>query len=132
MPQTQTPLGSTMQVMGFMLAAPVPEPDRCELILRGLVEHVGMRTGGLKAQVWLYPTPDGCGGQGATVVQPLLESFAVFTGIDTWPCIGHWYLFLCTCRPVAIDFVSSFLTEELGFGLLASGEFRLSEAEKEP
>lgn len=62
-------------------------------LLVDCVVAMGMKTAG-EAAVWCYPTTEGKGGTGATICQPMVESFAV---IDTWPDHDGAYLHISSC-----------------------------------
>lgn len=49
--------------------------------------------------VWKYPI-DGKGGVGATIVQPLTESFLA---LDTWDQHDGAYLFICSCKAFSLN-----------------------------
>jgi hypothetical protein len=53
-----------------------------------------MKSDGLHKATWRYPA-FGAGGEGLTMVQPIVESFLAW---DTWSEHGGGYLFVVSCR----------------------------------
>jgi len=114
-------LGLTMYVSVYAVKS-CPPPDRMKKILKGLVEFIGMTTGGLLPQVWHYPW-EGLGGEGETLVfpflavQPLMESLSMGVGAvagDTWREHGGTYVIIASCRPYSAQKVCSYLGQEAG------------------
>jgi len=68
--------------------------DKWECFLVECGYAMNMTSAG-KASVWRYPTHDGKGGLGATICQPITESFLV---IDTWPDHDGAYLHISSCK----------------------------------
>jgi len=114
-------LGLTMYVSVFAVRA-CPPPDRMKKVLKGLVEYIGMTTGGLASQVWFYPW-ESMGGEGETTVlpfltvQPLMESLSMGVGAiagDTWREHGGSYIIIASCRSYNIQKVCAYLGKEAG------------------
>jgi hypothetical protein len=115
----KTVLGTEMHSAQVAVLGVISEQS-ARMLLKEMVALIGMQTGGLEPHVWRYPLPGGGGGQGETivqpvlVVQPLLESEAkIILGgsadADTWQELGGWYLILNSCRPFDINAVLRFL-----------------------
>jgi hypothetical protein len=106
----QQVLGDALHVTLLKLAGTLAPGDMA-LALRELVELVGMSAAGLAPMIWSYPLPDGAGGLGNTICQPLVESFVIS---DDWPDLGHTYLVLASCRPYSVKAVKEFLAGRIG------------------
>ncbi|MDD3580800.1 MAG: hypothetical protein PHW74_07255 [Desulfobacca sp.] len=94
----EKPLGTEMHQATFVAQGAFPLPIY-EDILEGLVNTIGMQippgeTGQPITKV--FPAEDGSGGNGVTVVQFLVESFAV---IDAWDDLDHFFVIINSCRP---------------------------------
>lgn len=120
-------LGMRLFVSGYALGGQAA-PARLAAILQQVVALVGMDTAGLPPQIWSYPLPDGRGGVGETICQPLVESFIV---ADTWPSLAHRgrplpkvYVVLASCRAYNSQAVAAFLAKEIG-PVLRMGSFEL-------
>lgn len=66
--------GSCMHVSAFALIGDVDE-QKCFLVDREIIDAIGMHLTGLSPTVWKFPTVDGKGGEGSTIVESLTESF---------------------------------------------------------
>jgi hypothetical protein len=132
MAQTEV-LGSCLYVTGFALAGRLTV-ERLKYVLQQTVVLLGMDTGGMKPMVWVYPLPNGRGGIGETVVQPLsspdwpitivqplVESFVV---ADAWPELEKTYVVLASCRPFNAMALATYLQREIG-RVLQQGSFEL-------
>jgi hypothetical protein len=120
-------LGANLRVAGWACAGQLP-PAGLAAFLARLVALIGMDTAGMAPQIWAYPLPDGRGGLGETICQPLVESFVV---ADTWPGLAHKgipvpkiYIVLASCRPFDLAAVAAYLGRELG-PVLRQGYFEL-------
>ena len=103
-------LGNSLYISGFALQGKLPV-EKAELILRQLVELIGMSTGEMEPKVWIYPLPVGQGGVGETICQPLLESFLIS---DSWPELDKVYIVLASCRFFSHDTVEDYLSKAIG------------------
>jgi len=91
---TQTPLlGTRLYSRGMVLCGRMTIP-RWKNFLVEAAEAMGMLPVA-EAAVWNYPTPGGCGGNGATIIQPITESFLA---LDVWTDHDGAYFFICSCR----------------------------------
>jgi hypothetical protein len=121
-------LGSHLHQSGFTCYGRFKGP-RLAHVLSSLVDFVGMDTAGMEATICEYPLPDGRGGVGVTVFQPLVESFVV---ADSWPDledsqgrpIPRAYICLGSCKRYNTEAVSAFLAKELG-PVIRQGYFEL-------
>jgi len=113
-------LGQHLYVSGYALSGK-PTAESMTHILNRLVNFIGMATGGMLPKVWAYPLPDGKGGKGETILQPLVESFIVSDG---WDDLDKTYVILGSCRPYNTSAVASFLAREIG-PVLKMGSFEL-------
>lgn len=115
-------LGERLRVAGFCCLGAVNSGHLTRLA-KQLVYLVGMDTAGMEPKVWSYPLPDGKGGVGQTVCQPLVESLLAF---DTWPVLSdpRIYVILASCKEFDMMEVEEFLTEEIG-KVVRSGYFEL-------
>jgi S-adenosylmethionine/arginine decarboxylase-like enzyme len=86
-------LGARMYFRGVALDGTLIETDWRAFLIAAASE-MGMSPVG-KAYAWHYPV-DGAGGNGATILQPITESFLA---LDTWPDHRGAYLFICSCKP---------------------------------
>jgi len=116
---TQT-LGTRLIVTGWRMAGRVA-PMRLTLVLNNLVVLAGMSTGGLKPKIWSYPTLEGKGGVGETIVQPLVESL-IFG--DAWKDHNVTYIILASCKEYDAQAIRDYLAQEIG-PVLRMGEFEL-------
>lgn len=114
-------LGLQMQVSVFAIRA-CPPPEQLQQVLKGLVEFIGMTTGGLEPQIWHYPYA-GLGGEGETLVlpfmtaQPLMESLSLGVGAiagDTWRDHGGSFIIVASCRPYSVQAICTYLGREAG------------------
>jgi len=110
-------LGTRLYVAGFALLGYRPPADMA-WVLQQVVALVGMQTGGLEPKVWSYPLPDGAGGLGETICQPLVESFIVS---DAWPELKvkgrkmrKTYVVMASCRQFNPQAVAAYLEKEVG------------------
>ncbi len=85
-------LGTRMHTQGFVLKGKM-DLGRWQHFLCCLAEAMGMSAVAHPA-LWQYPI-DGAGGYGATIVQPITESFLA---LDTWPDHDGAYLLICSCK----------------------------------
>jgi S-adenosylmethionine/arginine decarboxylase-like enzyme len=87
-------LGRRMHFQAFALRGRL-ENERWRVVLADATAAIDMANAGDAAE-WVYPLANGAGGQGATIVQPITESFLA---LDTWPDHDGAYLIVCSCRP---------------------------------
>jgi len=121
-----TTLGQNLKVSGYRIQSTASK-RRFKLILREIVNLIGMTPAG-NPKVWDFPWQPqfwrrlvawvigrkhlpGLGGVGWTIVQPLVESFAV---VDYWQAHGHWFLVIGSCRPYEARQVANFLRDNCG------------------
>lgn len=110
-----------MYVSGYALGGKRTSAEMTH-ILQQVVALIAMDTGGMEPKIWYYPLEDGIsGGQGETIIQPLVESFIVS---DSWAEIDKTYVILASCRPYDPRTVAGYLVKEIG-PLLRSGYFEL-------
>jgi hypothetical protein len=93
-PRVQPLLGRSMHQHSFVLVGALSIP-RWEGLLGAVTERIRMHPSGSPA-FWSYPTEEGLGGVGVTLVQPITDSFIA---LDTWPDHNGAYLVICSCRP---------------------------------
>jgi len=86
-----TRLGQRMHSAIFAVVGELPDEV---WFLRNLAERIGMQPEG-DAMVRTFPTPDGRGGFGRMVVQPMTESFLAFDGYSQ---VGGGYLIVHSCK----------------------------------
>ena len=86
-------LGRVMYSRGIVLRGKMTAL-RWQRFLVEAAEAMGMAPVA-EAAVWRYPIA-GAGGNGATIIQPITESFLA---VDIWPDHDGAYLFVCSCRP---------------------------------
>lgn len=111
---SSTPLGRSMHFHSFALAGVLSTAQWHEL-LDETTQAIGM-TPHEPAMVWDYPTSDGAGGCGATIVRPITESFLA---VDAWPDHSGAYLIVCSCRQFDVHAVKHVLNK---WGLAIGGE----------
>jgi S-adenosylmethionine/arginine decarboxylase-like enzyme len=87
-------LGRSMHMHSFSLQGTSMPHENWRHLMNELVVAIGMRPVGAPAS-WHYPTEDGHGGFGTTMIQPIIQSFLA---VDTWPDHGAAYLIVCSCR----------------------------------
>jgi len=121
-----TTLGQNLKVSGYRIQSTASK-RRFKMILRDIVNLIGMTPAG-KVATWDFPWYSqfwrrllatiigrkhlpGLGGVGWTIVQPLVESFAV---VDYWQAHGHWFLVIGSCRPYEARQVANFLRDNCG------------------
>jgi len=80
----------------------------CKEINQKIVSAIKMNIDGLSPKTWEYPLDDGKGGEGITLVQPLVESFIAW---DTWPLLRGAYLFVVSCKEYNPDIIINILEE---------------------
>jgi hypothetical protein len=87
-------------------------PAETRRVVLGLIRLVGM-TPARSHPVDDYPLPDGTGGDGFSLFQPLVESYAV---ADVYYDRNETEILISTCKPerLGVDEVISFLGKELG------------------
>ena len=85
-------LGRRMYSQNIVLRGRLGNID-WRVLMRTCIEAMGMKPGGAAAS-WFYPTDDGKGGEGATICQPMTDSFMV---VDTWPDHDGAYLHISSC-----------------------------------
>ncbi len=122
-------LGLNLKVSGYVVKS-TANLREFRKILREVVELVGMISAG-KVKTWSFPWYSrfwyrlfarivwiitgkylpGAGGVGWTIVQPLVESFAV---IDYWREHGHWFLILASCNHYEPRRVANYLSDNCG------------------
>ena len=86
-------LGRKMFSQNIVLRGRLAEHNWIEFLQRA-VTALGMTPSG-DPTIWRYPTADGKGGVGATICQPLTESFAV---LDYWDDHDGAYLHISSCK----------------------------------
>jgi len=86
-------LGEKMHSFGVVLVGKLTDQNWIAF-LHEVAKAIGM-TAVADPAVWTYPTADGKGGNGQTVVLPITESFLA---LDTWADHEGAYLFVCSCR----------------------------------
>ena len=86
--------GSCMHISGFALLGKVDDV-LCLKINKEMIEKIEMHPTNLPATIWKFPTHDGKGGDGATVVESLTESFVAW---DYWTQLEGTYFFLVSCK----------------------------------
>lgn len=94
-------LGDEMYFQGLVLRGAL-DARGWRRFLATCATDLGMTPAGEPA-TWTYPTDEGAGGSGLTIVQPITESFLA---LDTWSDRGGAYLFICSCKrfePGALD-----------------------------
>lgn len=116
-------LGLELYVSGFMTEGH-REPDELTTDLGRVVNFIGMDSGGMKPQVWIYPIHDGKGGVGSTNAQPLVESIAfnmssgkIPGGLfisDSWADHNHVFWVIASCREFCHRRLGSWLNENVG------------------
>lgn len=124
-----TTLGQNLKVSGFKIKSTASKKE-FKKILREVVNIIGMTPAG-KAKTWSFPWQlkfwkrilsctflfltgknlRGLGGEGFTIVQPLVESFAV---IDYWKEHKHWFLVIASCHYYEPRKVANFLLNNCG------------------
>ena len=114
----QAPLGAKMHSAGFVLKGELTNV-RWRDFLYAVTEAIGMEPVGEPAY-WKYPTGDGKGGEGQTMVLPITESFLA---LDTWSDHGGAYLFVCSCRPYHLQHIDT-VAREFGLQPAANGGAR--------
>jgi hypothetical protein len=119
-------LGLNLKVSGYRIQSTASKRE-FKLILREIVDLIGMTPAG-KAATWKFPWYSqfwrraaawiigrkhlpGLGGVGWTILQPLVEGFAV---VDCWHDHGHWFLVIGSCRPYETRQVANFLRDNCG------------------
>ena len=102
-------LGKRIHMQGFALRGQRREWD-WRAFLMDLTFALGMTPAG-DATVWRYPTEDGKGGQGTTIIQPISESFLA---LDTWDLHTGAYLLITSCRHFSADQIAPIVE---GYGL---------------
>lgn len=91
-------LGRLMRSRAIVLKGTLA-PHEWRHFLKKCTKAMGMAPAG-KAATWKYPTADGKGGVGFTIVQPITESFLA---LDAWPDFDGAYLMVASCRKFAIS-----------------------------
>jgi len=121
-----TTLGQNLKVSGYRVQSTASKRE-FKRILREIVVLIGMTPAG-RSKIWLFPWYSqfwrrvaawiigrrhlpGLGGEGWTIAQPLVESFAL---IDYWHKHGHWFLVIGSCRPYEARQVVNFLRDNCG------------------
>ena len=97
--------GSAMKVTIFSLKGTSSEPQ-CIDINNEILSTINMHTDGMKHCSYFYPTPNGNGGSGLTLFQPLVESFIAW---DIWTDLMGAYLFLVSCKEYDINTITKIL-----------------------
>lgn len=93
--QTGKPaFGQRMHCAGIVLKGTLTDAVRWIELLEAIAEAIGM-SAVEEPKVWSYPTANGSGGVGMTIVLPITESFLA---LDTWSDHDAAYLFVCSCR----------------------------------
>lgn len=98
--------GSRMHVAAFALLGNI-DSEMCLMIDREVVNAIGMNMTGLAPTIWKFPTADGKGGEGATVVESLTESFVAW---DYWTQLGGTYFFVVSCKKYDVEMVKEVLS----------------------
>lgn len=79
----------------------------CNDINQQILSTIQMHTGGIAPQCWNFPTEDGKGGSGVTLIQPLVESFIIW---DTWVDNEGAFCFVVSCKeydPIIVENILS-------------------------
>lgn len=97
--------GSCMYVSGFALIGGIDE-TKCLAIDREVITTIQMNMTNLPATIQKFPTVDGKGGSGATVVESLTESFVAW---DYWTKLGGAYFFVVSCKKYDANIVANVL-----------------------
>jgi hypothetical protein len=104
----QQALGQELYSAVLAVQGRISKPEALRLLAL-IIRNIKMRTGGMPAQVWDYPTAAGEGGAGQsiiqpcfTLVQPLVESLSQIipgsAAIDTWQELDGFYVIVHSCR----------------------------------
>jgi hypothetical protein len=80
----------------------------CNEINTRVLNAIKMNTGGIFPSCWNFPTNEGKGGTGITLIQPLVESFLIW---DTWVENKGAYLFVVSCKEYDAEVVENILRE---------------------
>ena len=119
-------LGINLKVTGYRIQSTASKREFKKILLE-VVRLIEMTPAG-RPKVWKFPWYPrfwshlaawligrrhlpGLGGVGWTIVQPLVESFAV---VDYWRDHGHWFLVIGSCRPYKARQVANFLRDNCG------------------
>ena len=119
-------LGLNLKVSGYRIKSTATKKEFRQ-ILHDVVSLIEMTPAG-RSKVWDFPWQPsfwsrfaawvvghkhlpGLGGVGWTIVQPLVESFAL---VDYWEAHGHWFLIIGSCRPYEARQVANFLRDNCG------------------
>jgi len=87
-------------------------PAEMRTVARELVKVMGM-TPARSHPVDDYPMPDGTGGHGYTLFQPLTESYLV---VDVYYDLNETDILVSTCKPdrMSMDAIKAFLSGRIG------------------
>ena len=113
-------LGVSLQVAGFAVEGYLSEFE-AQAFLQEIVNLIGMTPHGLPI-VRTFPTPEGLGGEGETVVQPfflqpLVESFTFSlpgaTAYDSYRLgkTNGFYLLIASCKKFSMTDVEMYLSQ---------------------
>jgi len=122
-------LGLNLKISGYRVQGKASRREFKRILLE-VVNLINMTPAG-KPKVWSFPwysrfwqrivawivwlatakTLPGLGGAGLTIIQPLVESFAL---VDYWRDHGHWFLVIGSCRPYEVRQVVNFLMDNCG------------------
>ena len=80
----------------------------CNEINQRILSTIRMNSGGMSPKCWEFPTEEGKGGSGITLVQPLVESFIIW---DTWVDNDGAFCFVVSCKEYDSDIVENILGE---------------------
>lgn len=117
-------LGRAMHLCAFSLQGTLT-PEKWTEFIADLISSVGM-TPVYMPVTWSYPTADGAGGKGETIIQSITESFIA---VDTWPDHSGAYLLICSCKPFRLDPVHALL-KSYGLSLIDGAHHTLRLPEK--
>lgn len=90
-------LGKGIQVAAFALQGSVELADAVRLV-ESVSDTLNVKRV-YSNTLCQYPTPEGGGGKGYTLFQPITESFIA---IDAWEDHGGLYLFVVSCVPFEV------------------------------
>jgi S-adenosylmethionine/arginine decarboxylase-like enzyme len=98
-------LGKVMNLQAYSLVGKMNVGEWSEMLME-LCEAMDMHPVLEGPYQWTYPTEEGKGGFGMTMVLPITESFIA---LDTWPDHKGAYLMICSCRPFDVHKIKKVL-----------------------
>ena len=122
-------LGTNLFISGYCVRGHF-SPQEIEARLIHLIEQIKMETGGMPADVRIYPLNDK-GGVGSTVFQPLTDSASMGLAPggamigDTWHDHDHTFFLIASCKTYDFRAVGDWLNSHVG-DVISSGKFNLS------